>query len=300
MGLCEETLIDRDFQPQNDVKDIETLFITGQSTSINYDHKQMVWMMNVVHYNITGTSVASHKSYTLGKSMWTIVGDRGCNKASNSYTVQLKMSGCKDGNFTCFDGQCVSMAERCDQVPNCRDESDENGCDILVLRDGYNMRVPPVGKNELGINKLIPVPVYVSLTLLKVVEIKEEAYSIKLQIQINLEWREIRATYNNLKPETYLNALSEDEISRLWLPLVVYTNTDQQETTRLGDGNWEWGTYVSVKREGAFNRSGYETVDETEIFKGEENTLSMTQSYTHEFQCIYHLGRYPFDTQVFT
>ena len=39
-------------------------------------------------------------------------------------------------------------------------------------------------------------------------------------------------------------------------------------------------------------------VDETEIFKGKENTLIMTQSYTHEFQCIYLLGRYPFDTQV--
>ena len=39
-------------------------------------------------------------------------------------------------------------------------------------------------------------------------------------------------------------------------------------------------------------------VDETEIFKGNENTLIMKQSYTHEFQCIYHLERYPFDTQV--
>ena len=135
------------------------------------------------------------------------------------------------------------------------------------------------------------------MTLLKVVAIEEEDHSIELQFHITLEWKEIRATYYNIKPQIDMNALSEVEIDRLWLPLLIYTNTDQQETTRLSE-NWEWSTYVSVRREGNFTRSGYEMVDETEIFKGEENTLIMTQSYTHEFQCIYHLGRYPFDTQV--
>ena len=110
---------------------------------------------------------------------------------------------------------------------------------------------------------------------------------------------EIRAAYHNLKPETYLNALSLEEIDRLWLPLIIYTNTDQRETTRLGV-QWEWSTDVSVKRDGEFTRSGYDMVDETEIFKGEENTLIMTQSYTHKFQCNYQLGNYPFDTQVST
>ena len=207
------------------------------------------------------------------------------------------MTGCKEEDFTCYDGQCVSMTKRCDQVPNCRDDSDEKGCNILVLKEGYNKRVPPVGKNEK--DELTPVPVNVSLTLLKVVDIKEEDYSIELQIQITLQWKEIRAAYHNLKPETYLNALSLEEIDRLWLPLVIYTNTDQQETTRLGV-QWEWSTDVSVKRDGEFTRSGYDMVDETEIFRGEENTLIMTQSYTQKFQCNYQLGRYPFDTQVST
>ena len=53
------------------------------------------------------------------------------------------------------------------------------------------------------------------MTLLKVVDIKEEDYSIELEIQINLQWKEVRATYHNLKTKTYLNALSEDEIKNL-------------------------------------------------------------------------------------
>ena len=97
--------------------------------------------------------------------------------------------------------------------------------------------------------------------------------------------------------KSYLNALSQDAIKTLWLTLVVYLNTDQQETTRLGWVN-EWSTYVNIKREGNFTRSGYEVLDETYLFKGDENSLVMTQSYTHDFQCVYQLQRYPFDTQV--
>ena len=135
------------------------------------------------------------------------------------------------------------------------------------------------------------------MTLYKVVAIKEEDHSIELQFQISLEWKENRATYHNLKDETYLNAFSLDEINTLWLPLVIYTNTDQQKSTRLGV-EWEWSTDVNVKREGNFSRSGYKALDEIELFKGGENSLIMTQSYTHEFQCVYQLERYPFDTQV--
>ena len=83
----------------------------------------------------------------------------------------------------------------------------------------------------------------------------------------------------------------------LWLPLVIYANTDQKETTRLGI-EWEWTTDVWAKREGSSVRSPLPVLDETEIFKGEENSLVMTQSYTHEFQCVYQLERYPFDMQV--
>ena len=118
-----------------------------------------------------------------------------------------------------------------------------------------------------------------------------------MQFQISLEWKDNRATFHNLKANMYLNALPLDDFKQLWLPLVIYTNTDQQETTRLGE-NWEWTTRVWVKREGSFTRSEPSVLDEIEIFKGSENTLVMVQSYTHEFQCVYQLEKYPFDTQV--
>ena len=63
-------------------------------------------------------------------------------------------------------------------------------------------------------------------------------------------------------------------------------------------GNGEWVTRVTVTREGQFVRSTLEVVDETEIYTGSENRLTMNQTYTREFQCIYELQRYPFDSQV--
>ena len=93
---------------------------------------------------------------------------------------------------------------------------------------------------------------------------------------------------HNLKSESHLDALSQDEINLLWLPFVVYLNTDQQETTRLGWVN-EWSTDVNVRREGNFTRNRDEMLEETYLFRGDENSLIMTQSYPHEFQCVYQL-----------
>ena len=191
------------------------------------------------------------------------------------------------------------MDQRCNQLPNCRDKSDERGCERLILEEGYIKNVPPITANLSGADEsILPVHVKIAITLMKVVEIEETDHSIRLQFEINLQWRENRATYYNLKDKTSLNAFTDHDISKLWLPLVIYDNTDQKESTRLGE-NWEWVTRVSVVREGNIaSRSGLDEVEEVEIFKGEENTLTMTQTYTWEFQCQYKLQKYPFDTQV--
>ena len=251
-----------------------------------------MWILDARDSNVTGISRASHASFTLGKHNWTIQGDKACYDEGPRVT-ELKISGCKKGNFTCNDGQCVRMDQRCNQLPDCRDKSDERNCNILVLEDGYNMEVPPVNSSD-------PVDVLVSMDLLKLVDINEEDYSIEIQFEITLAWKEKRAIYHNLKKRDSLNALSQNDIKMLWLPEVVYENTDQKETTRLGEfGNGEWKTKMIVKKEVEHGTmSGPESVDETEIFSGFENSLVMNQTYTHTFQCNYQLSRYPFDTQV--
>ena len=69
----------------------------------------------------------------------------------------------------------------------------------------------------------------------------------------------MRALYNNLKTKTTLNALTDDDIQKLWLPYVVYHNTDMKEAVRLQEGV---KTTVTLTREGSFTRSGREEADD--------------------------------------
>ena len=182
-------------------------------------------------------------------------------------------------------------------MPDCRDKSDEDGCKLIVFENNYNKNIPPIGKRKTSDDRATPANVSISITLMKVVDIEETDHSIDLQFQISMSWKENRVKYQNLKKETSLNALTDDDIKTIWLPLIVYDNTDQKEVTRLGV-DWEWMTKVTITREGNFSRSGIEELDEVEIFEGNENSLTMNQTYTWEFQCTYKLQRYPFDKQV--
>ena len=74
----------------------------------------------------------------------------------------------------------------------------------------------------------------ISIEILKLVSIKEEDYSIEIQFSISLKWKENRVSYHNLKKESTMNALTKEKIGKIWLPRVIYENTDQKETTRLG------------------------------------------------------------------
>ena len=84
--------------------------------------------------------------------------------------------------------------------------------------------------------------------------IDEVDNTIDLKFKILLEWFDHRHTYNDLKENrVFLNALNKTELERIWLPLIVYQNTDQFKTTRLG---WrdEWSTSVMIVKKGSYKR----------------------------------------------
>ena len=138
----------------------------------------------------------------------------------------------------------------------------------MVLEGGYNKRVPPISAENALEDTIVPVSVGVSIVLMEVVSIDEVDHSIQLQFEVILNWKENRATYMNLKEKTALNKLVEEDVKRIWLPLIIYTNTDQKKTTRLGEyGNGEWSTTVTITREANFTRAGLDELDETEIFQ---------------------------------
>ena len=100
------------------------MILLGQlTTRIEYNDTSSQWMLTDAKSEVSAVSRATKPSYVLGKHKWTISNDvYECNEGK-PYTTLLKLTGCKpEGEFTCDDGQCIKMEERCDQVPDCRDK----------------------------------------------------------------------------------------------------------------------------------------------------------------------------------
>jgi hypothetical protein len=166
---------------------------------------------------------------------------------------------------------------------------------MLVIKNSYNKKVAPFSTASDTDLTIIPVPVNITMVLMKILEIAEVEHIIELKFGIMLEWYENRALFFNLKDEITLNALTQSEINKLWTPYVIYQNTDKSEAVRLGG---DVDTIITVTREGEFTRSDMSIADEKEIFLGSENKLTMNQTDSKRFHCTYLLQTYPFDTQV--
>ena len=107
------------------------------------------------------------------------------------------------------------MEERCDQIMNCKDKSDENNCKLIVFEENYNKNVPPftISKKDLS---LVPARVTVSTQLENVLAISEFSHTIDLKIGITLKWYENRVLYHNLKTEEALNVLTDIEVNCMY------------------------------------------------------------------------------------
>ena len=161
----------------------------------------------------TAMSEAIYSSFALGSRNWTISNDNwNCSRRGESYSRRLKLTGCMKGEFTCSDGQCIKMDERCDQIIHCKDDSDEENCYLLVFKkeESYNKKVAPFSLDTE--KNIIPVEVNVSTTLMNVLDISERAHTIDLKIGITLKWYENRVLYYNLKTKEALNILSDFEV----------------------------------------------------------------------------------------
>ena len=92
-------------------------FVSGVAARIEFSDSLDQWQLSDAGSNVTARSSASRSSYVLGKYNWTFQGDSRC--PATEYL--LKLTGCLEGQFTCSDGECISMEGRCNHVFDCRD-----------------------------------------------------------------------------------------------------------------------------------------------------------------------------------
>ena len=291
-GLCSGSKLDRTYMLRT--QDDGNPVYVGRHTSFLYFDAFLdlwIWMDRKDNKSI---ALCNKKMETLilGKNTcdFSNFHDK-CGEASASVDVEIKLTSCSAGLFTCEDGQCIDMEHRCDQNPNCVDQSDEVNCQMLVKSDTYKKTIAPFSYNGTN-GQVAPVLVNVSMDIISLLKFKEVDMEFVLKYQIKKEWFDTRLTYWNLKERRYANALSSEEKESIWLPILTFTNTENNEVT-AGDIDSE----VTVTRASEFIRSEANILDEINIFNGGENKLTYERVYTKIFRCDYQLQLYPFDTQ---
>ena len=127
---------------------------------------------------------------------------------SASKVVSVKVTACGEGAFTCNDGQCVHIEERCNQISNCRsqyhiviknsrrmfsrDESDEDNCKMLVMKDNYNNKIAPFGFDYVN-NIVIPVQIDISISIMDILSIQEVNLVYVVKFRLLMEWYDYRS-----------------------------------------------------------------------------------------------------------
>ena len=165
---------------------------------------------------------------------------------------------------------------------------------MLVMKDNYNKKISPFEYDYIN-SRVMPAKVKISMAVMDVLGISEVNLEYVLKFRFLMVWYDYRLKYHNLKQEQSLNSLSRAEIDKLWIPYVVFSNTENSESTK-GDDESE----VTITREGDFTESSINVKEEINIFEGIENKITFQQVYSKSFKCVYQLQLYPFDTQLCT
>ena len=267
----------------------QELYLGERKSEIRYDQEKEMWILST--WDKPGmiiTSQADRNSLLFGRHQWTLHNEPKCSPEL-SYKLEMAITACKQTQFNCRNGTCIDMTQRCNQWKDCTDGSDEIDCGIIVLPEGYqrDKPAPPSEKNATK-NSVI-----INMQLESIQSISETDNSIGLLFNLEMQWKDPRVTFQNLKETTELNILTGDENKMIWVPVLVFNNTEDKLKT-LNDDN----TVVFVLREGGFTNSDITVLDNIEIFLGAENTITMNRMYNMKLMCEYQLHMYPFDTQT--
>ena len=291
-GLCKGTFYDTlyDYVISDDGN---PMYLGRKYSAIwfNATREAWVWVTRRLEGSIAVSSSPS-STYFLGMNKVNFGNSTDiCVEGRDNKVLSIKMTTCSDDQFTCNDGHCISMDLRCDQAPNCDDSSDELSCKMLIMNDNYNKKIPPFIFNATTA-EIVPLAVLVFIQIQDVLKISEVDHEYSLKFTFIMEWYDYRLRFHNLKFRKSANALTIQEVHKIWIPQLIFSNTENNEATE-GVANTE----IIVVREGNFTRSDYDIVDETNVFEGKDNKLTFETSYTKIFRCEYQLHMYPFDTQ---
>jgi len=257
---------------------------------IFYQPKEKKWKLESFYATekyalITADDTQPQSFYPLGRKTW-FVSDGIC-QLENDSPKSLTLTTCFPNKFTCDDGSCVRINQRCNLAIDCPDKSDEKNCEILVLGEDYLGELFP---RELDNSALA---VYVNVSILAFPKIDTLELFFTADFVLSLRWHDVRLQYTDLRGETALNSLNQQTQQSIWSPSLGFTNAKI-----IGGSKVDHITKTIVERNGEPIADNIERALEASVYSGGDGDLIMIREYFIDWTCDYDLLYYPFDTQI--
>ena len=112
---------------------------------------------------------------------------------------------CQDNEYECDDGGCINIEQRCNEVRDCKDNSDEDDCRTLDFDvEQYHKDKPPlpftgmgVAGTKYGLSRRTSVKVDVVVMSLNTFQ--ELEMTFKATVKLVMTWRDNRLNFRNIK-----------------------------------------------------------------------------------------------------
>ena len=259
---------------------------------ISWNTQSKTWdLINTATNTIVATTNDT-RVIPLGAHRWHFV-DGKCNDGGiNTLRLMNLHFSVNNTMFCCTDGLCVDWSLRCDNVPNCGDESDEFNCETLIIPDKYDETKPPINKNSalFSEDKIVRRNnVTAKFIIRDIYDIDEKASTLTVRFTLVREWKDPRLDFRDLSWDPTRNAI---DVHNIWYPRFDQPSNLKTSITIEHHG-------VFVQRQDNFTRfSEKEEILRSRIFNGAENTIVMSQTQQVEVFCIFEqVHMYPFDNE---
>ncbi|XP_059086853.1 uncharacterized protein LOC131883401 isoform X1 [Tigriopus californicus] len=231
--------------------------------------------------------------FPLGRTPWTLLNtnpdQKGICNLRNGEQHFLAFSDCYPDRFTCTNGECIDLEQKCNSVLDCQDGSDEEDCEFLMVDESYAKDKLPKRGNEKS-----PLEVFFSIDIGAFPEIDSTNFKVNSDYDINLRWYDPRLKFRDLNNETKFNGLNAEESTHLWSPKLEFVNA----LGPVKQDRDDFGSLRLIKEETEALPQDFSLSREARLYSGEKNSISLQRRYSLDHSCEFDLYYYPFDTQV--
>ena len=124
-------------------------------------------------------------------------------------------------------------------------------------------------------------------------EIKEIEQILQLKFSLRMTWVDARLNFFNIKMKETMNVISMAELNKIWLPVIIFDNTEEGQITINDDK-----ASATINRTGRGTGSDSSISEDIDIYRGSENSITRSRLYNIDFFCDYDMRWYPFDAQT--